>query len=159
MTVIIHKIYQLENLLPKYTYVYSHTPAHIQTHIYTCVCVCVCVCANFFSKRIRKQVELLNKFYCNDNLKLKQKGKCIHPTPQQEQDTTHGQFVSKVLFVWILSFPSPRLIDLPRLEMPLCPATYSLLVEMRWIHIYPKGISAKWKANGSVQDLKGLRYR
>ena len=46
------------------------------------------------------------------------------PTPPLGQDMTQGQFLSRVQQVWIQSFPSPRLVALPRLKNLLCPAIY-----------------------------------
>ena len=46
------------------------------------------------------------------------------PTPPLEQDMTQGQFLSGVQQVWIQSFPSTRLVTLPRLKNQVCPIIY-----------------------------------
>ena len=48
----------------------------------------------------------------------------IYPAPPLGQDMTQGQFLSRVLLVWIQSFPSPRLVASPRLKNPVCPTIY-----------------------------------
>ena len=51
-----------------------------------------------------------------------------------ELDETKDQFLSKAQLVWILSFPSPRLVARPRLRNSVCPT----------IHAFQKGINTKW---------------
>ena len=51
----------------------------------------------------------------------------IYPTPPLKQDMTQGQFLSGDQQVWIQSFPSPRLVALPRLKNSVYPTIYPLL--------------------------------
>ena len=49
----------------------------------------------------------------------------IYPTPPLGQDMTQGQFFKRSLRgFWIQSFPSPRLVALPRLKNLVCPTIY-----------------------------------
>ena len=41
------------------------------------------------------------------------------PNPTHDQDVTQGQILNGVLQVWILSFPSPRLVAIPKLKSPV----------------------------------------
>ena len=43
---------------------------------------------------------------------------CGSQTSPHEQDVTQGQFLSGVWYVWIQSFPSPRLVAIPKLKNP-----------------------------------------
>ena len=52
-----------------------------------------------------------------------------HPTPPHQQDMTEGQFLSGVKWVWNQSFPSPRLIAIPRLKSPVSSAYYFPIAE------------------------------
>ena len=45
----------------------------------------------------------------------------IYPTPPLGQDMTKGQFLCRVLQVWIQIITSPRLIASPRLKNTVCP--------------------------------------
>ena len=50
----------------------------------------------------------------------------IKPTLLYKQDVTQGQILSGVYQVWLQSFPSPRLVAIPRLKSPIRPTTLSI---------------------------------
>ena len=56
--------------------------------------------------------------------------------------------------IWIQSFPSPRLIALPRQMNHYLPIAGG---GDNWIHIFPNGISGMWNAISLVQDLNLFR--
>ena len=68
------------------------------------------------------------------------------------QDVTQGQFLSRVMKVWIKTFSSSRLVAYLKLKRPICPTIY-LEKKNRWIHAFPKSIRVKGKANSFIQDL------
>ena len=43
--------------------------------------------------------------------------------PNHKWDMSHDQWLSRVTLVGVPRFPSPRLIDKPRLKNPICPST------------------------------------
>ena len=70
--------------------------------------------------------------------------------PPHGQDVTQGQFLSGVS---IQSFPSPRLVASSRLKNQSVLLYTHSWMENRWIHTFPKGISAMWTEISLVQDL------
>ena len=44
----------------------------------------------------------------------------VFPPPHHEQDVTQGQFLSWVQLIRIQSFPSPRLVGIPRFKSSVC---------------------------------------
>ena len=76
-----------------------------------------------------------------------------------KQDVTQSLFLS-VVQVRIQSFPSFKLVVLPKLKNPLCPIIYLSMAdrkEMRWIQVFPKGIKMKWNTIRFIQDLNSDR--
>ena len=68
------------------------------------------------------------------------------PTPLDKQDVTN--LLSGVLQVWIQSFPSPRLVAIPRLKSPVCPTIYYIAGgRIVGFITFPKDISVIWNAN------------
>ena len=81
----------------------------------------------------------------NGNLKLLQLYVFTQPL-HHERDTTLGQFLKQI---WIHRF---ILLDW------LSYRGYSLPHYLnRWIHVFPKSISAKWNVNNNVLDLNSGR--
>ena len=66
--------------------------------------------------------------------------------------------VNVCIYQPLQSFPSPRLVIIPRLKRPICPIILPLARgRSSWIHIIPNSISSMWNANSLVQDLNSCR--
>ena len=63
--------------------------------------------------------------------------------------STARSILSGVQLTWIQSFPSVRLVDLPRLKNSVCPTDFHSLDEgeNRGIHAFPKDINSKENTN------------
>ena len=56
---------------------------------------------------------------------------------RHEQNVT--QFLNGLLLAWILSFPSPRRVAVPKLKIPVCPTIYHCCVRERTEESMPSG--------------------
>ena len=54
--------------------------------------------------------------------------------------------------IWIQSFPSSRMVAIPRLKSVIYLFAQSRK-DNNWIHAFPNSISVMWKAKSLVQDL------
>ena len=80
---------------------------------------------------------------------------CVYlPNSPATSRMWYSKFLSRVKLVWILCFPSPRLVDQQRLKYPVCFTIYHSWRENRWIDTFSKDINVKWNANSLVQVLK-----
>ena len=74
---------------------------------------------------------------------------CIYQPVRTSRMWCKINFLSRVDQVRIRSFPSLRMVAIPRLKGPICLFTRKNC----WMHTFAKSIGAMWNSNSFVQDL------
>ena len=117
-------------------YIYIIYPHECMRLVHACVCLCVCVCVCVWERERERERD------CVRNCKLKRKA--YHETGHESPSGAH---LSPGLPLFRLqSFPSPKLVAMPRLKSPIYPTILTTRSRgYSWIHAFPKWASALWE--------------